>query len=344
MTDSVRKKILVIGNQGYVGSLLVKNLKTNTSNDILGLDNGIYSKLVTSPHDPDQFLDKQFNQDVRNFDPEVLKNVKAVIYLAAISNDPMGNKYEILTREVNYSSCLKIANYAKKSGVEKFIFASSCSVYGFGGDSSKKENDALDPLTAYAKSKIDAEEALYKIADSKFKIISLRFATACGMSPRLRLDLVLNDFIANAILFKEIKILSDGSSWRPLISVNDMCKAIEWAIKVDDKKVNENFLCINTGSNEWNYKVIDLAKEVSKIIGPISIKIGSKKAVDKRSYKVDFTKFTNLAPEINIDKKLDSTIINLAEGIKKIKFLNKNFRESDFMRLNMLKKYMETKA
>ena len=207
----------------------------------------------------------------------------------------------------------------------------------------KKEEDKLDPLTPYAKSKIDSEEALYKIADDKFKVVCLRFATACGMSPRLRLDLVLNDFVANAILFKKINILSDGSAWRPLISVHDMTKAIEWAIKSNNSKINENILCFNTGSNDWNFKVIDLAKEVSKILGPMPIKVGSKKEVDKRSYKVDFTKFANRAPEVNLDSKLDTTIINLAEGIKNIKFLNKNFRNSDFIRLNMLKKYMENK-
>ena len=206
MINSLRKKILVIGNQGYVGSVLVENLKKNNSNEILGLDCGIYSKLIITKYNPDQFLDEHYNQDVRNFDPKILENVQVVIYLAGISNDPMGNQYESLTREVNYLSCLKIANQSKKFGVEKFIFASSCSVYGFGGKDSKKEEDKLDPLTPYAKSKIDSEEALYKIADDKFKVVCLRFATACGMSPRLRLDLVLNDFVANAILFKKIPI------------------------------------------------------------------------------------------------------------------------------------------
>ena len=175
MSNTLRKKILVIGNQGYVGSVLVDNLKKNITNEIIGFDCGIYSKLITSTYNPDQFLDHQFNQDVRSFDPKILKNVYAVIYLAAISNDPMGNKYETLTRDINYLSCIKIAKQAKEFGVKKFIFASSCSVYGSGGESSKKENDALDPLTAYAKSKIDSEEALYKIADNSFKVIYLRF-------------------------------------------------------------------------------------------------------------------------------------------------------------------------
>ena len=343
MANNLRKKILVIGNQGYVGSVLVEHLKQSSTNEILGLDSGIYAKLITSNYDPDKFLDQHHQQDVRNFDSKVLKNVKAVVYLAAISNDPMGNKYENLTREINYLSCIKIANLAKKSGVERFIFASSCSVYGFGGNDAKKEEDKLDPLTAYAKSKIDSEESLYKISDDKFKVICLRFATACGMSSRLRLDLVLNDFVANAILFNEIKILSDGLAWRPLIDVKDMAKSIEWAIQASDKKIGENFLCLNTGSNNWNYRVVDLAKEVSKVIGPIDIKVGEKKEIDKRSYKVDFTKFSKLASEVSIDSNLDFTIKNLANGIKNIKFLNKNFRDSDFMRLNMLRKYMKDK-
>ena len=334
-------KILIIGNQGYVGSALVEELKSKRKYKLLGLDLGIFSKNLVSNYNPDDLLDEQIIQDVRNFDISLLKDVKTVVYLAAISNDPMGNEYESLTRDINYLSCVRIAKEAKKAGVNKFIFPSSCSVYGFGGDLPKKEEDKLDPLTAYARSKIDCEESLYKLADNKFKIFSLRFATACGMSPRLRLDLVLNDFIANSILFKEINILSDGSSWRPLINVEDMSKAIIWAIEVDDNKINENFLCLNAGSDDWNYKIIDLAKEVSRIIGNVPIKIGSKMAVDKRSYKVDFGKFKKMTSKINIDNTLEKTIMKLAEGIKKIQFQNINFRNSDFIRLNVLRKFMK---
>ena len=182
---------------------------------------------------------------------------------------------------------------------------------------------------------------MYKLANEKFNVFSLRFATACGMSPRLRLDLVLNDFIANSILFKEINILSDGSSWRPLISVKDMIKAITWASEVDSNKIGENFLCVNTGSYNWNYKIVDLANEVSRIIGPIPIKIGSKKAVDKRSYKVDFSKFAELNTAVKFEKSLDLTITELAKGIKKINFKNTNFRNSEFIRLNVLKKFLK---
>ena len=336
-------KVLIIGNQGYVGSTLEGKFKKDTKNILYGCDNGIFSKIITSEHNPDQVLDKQYVQDVRKFDFSILEGIDAVIYLAAISNDPMGNEYENLTKEINYLSCIKIAEQAKQVGVKKFIFPSSCSVYGFGGEEPKKEDDKLDPLTAYARSKIDCEEGLYKLADSNFKVISLRFATACGMSPRLRLDLVLNDFIANSILFKSLNILSDGTSWRPLISVDDMSKAIIWATEVEGIKMKSNFLCFNTGSNKWNYKIIDLANEVSRIIGPIPIKVGSKKAADKRSYRVNFNKFMKLAPEIKIDDTLDSTIIGLAQGIKKIKFKDSNFRDSDFIRLNVLKKFMKKK-
>jgi nucleoside-diphosphate-sugar epimerase len=151
-----------------------------------------------------------------------LKDIDAIVHLAAISNDPIGNKFEEVTLDINYRASVELARRAKEAGVKSFTFASSCSMYGAAEDSARTENSPLNPLTAYARSKVLTERELEPLADGGFKVTSLRFSTACGWSERLRLDLVLNDFVAGAVASKRITILSDGTPWRPLINVKDM--------------------------------------------------------------------------------------------------------------------------
>ncbi|MCB1178731.1 MAG: SDR family oxidoreductase, partial [Leptospiraceae bacterium] len=190
-------------------------------------------------------------------------------------------------------------------------------------------------LTAYAKSKVNAEKDLEKISDDNFIVTCLRFATACGMSPRLRLDLVLNDFVTSALVNKEINILSDGKPWRPLIHVKDMSRAINWAIKRELKNGGK-FIAVNTGSNNWNYQVSDLAEATGEIIKGISIKINKDAQPDKRSYKVNFDYFNSLAPEFQPQISLKDAISDLLNGLESNNFNNKDFRNSEYIRLNKL--------
>ena len=198
------------------GRGVVKEIRrTLPGSRIIGYDIGYFARNITSYSlSPDAYLDAQFYGDVREFPANMLEDVDVVISLAAISNDPIGNKFEKPTLEINYEANKKIAALAKRAGVRRFVFASSCSVYGAAEDEPRKEDSALNPLTAYARSKIMSEEALQKMADGNFQVTCLRFATACGMSERLRLDLVLNDFVAGARSSGLIDILSDGTPWR----------------------------------------------------------------------------------------------------------------------------------
>ncbi len=178
--------------------------------------------------------------------------------------------------------------------MKSFVFASSCSVYGNGTNQSRTEICQLNPLTTYAKSKINTEIELESLASTKFKVTSLRFSTACGMSDRLRLDLVLNDFIASAVTNKEIQILSDGTPWRPLINVKDMSRAIDWAIQREPEE-NGKYLAVNVGKNENNFQIKDLAFAVKDFFPNIDVKINSKAQPDNRSYKVNFDLFNSIA-------------------------------------------------
>lgn len=332
-------KILITGNLGYVGPGVVKEFKNHYPGaEIIGFDIGYFAKYISSDKiAPESYLTTQYYGDVRQFPFHILKGVDTVVALAAISNDPIGNKFEEPTMAINYKSAVEIAKEAKKAGVKNYIFASSCSVYGSAGDEARKENSDLNPLTAYAKSKVFTEIDLEKIADKDFKITCLRFATACGMSERLRLDLVLNDFVAGAITSGEINILSDGSPWRPLINVLDMARAIRWAHERNSSQGGD-FLIVNTGSDEWNYKVKDLALKVQSIVPGTKVSINENAQPDKRSYRVDFSLFKKLAPDHQPAHNLERSIKDLVAGFKEIDFKTSNFRNSDFMRLNVISK------
>ena len=336
-------RVLVIGNLGYVGPLVVERLRTKYPDSyLIGFDIGYYEHVLTTiSRSPESLLDVQYYGDVRQFPSRLMKNVDAVVYLAAISNDPMGKKYDIATHEINHDATVKVAKKSKEYGVKNFVFASSCSVYGFAEEVNRTEDSEVAPLTAYASSKINAESDLSLLADDYFIVTCLRFATACGFSPRLRLDLVLNDFVASAIATGKIDILSDGTPWRPLIHVKDMARAIDWAINRATKNGGK-FLIINAGSNDWNYQIRELAESVKGVMPGIDIKINKNAISDKRSYMVDFSLFKKLAPDFYPKISLQKAVEDLLQGLNNIKFNDKNFRESHLIRLNILNEHIES--
>lgn len=330
-------KILITGNMGYIGPCLVSHFRSCFPDaTLLGYDMGYFATCLTNSQIlPERKVDIQYFGDIRKIDKSVLEGVDAVVHLSAISNDPMGKTFENVTMEINHQASVNLANMAKEMGAGAFVFASSCSMYGAAEDVARTENSDLNPLTAYARSKVFTEKDISKIAGDGFTVTSLRFSTACGMSPRLRLDLVLNDFVAGAIASKQITILSDGTPWRPLINVMDMARAIEWAI-TRDKQNGGAFLAVNVGSNEWNYQVKDLAYAVAKVIPDVDISINTNSAPDKRSYRVNFDYFRELAPDHQPRYNLIKTIEELRDGLEAMRFNDPSFRESNFMRLNML--------
>ncbi len=335
-------KILITGNLGYIGPTLVKYLKKNIENtNIVGFDSGFFAHCLTGTEQfPERYLDTQIFGDTRNISENDLIGFDSVIHLAAVSNDPMGKQFEAVTEDINRVATIELAKKCSRSKVKNFVFASSCSMYGSASNAPKTENDETNPLTAYARSKIGAEEDFKSMDLAEMLVTSLRFATACGMSDRLRLDLVLNDFVACSLLHKEITVLSDGSPWRPLIDVEDMSRAIHWA-SIRDSYNDGNFLAVNTGSNKSNYQVKDLANKVGEIVTGCKISINTDAPPDLRSYKVDFSLFESLAPKYIPKLSLTDSIERLVEGINKMNFSDKNFRESNYMRLKMLQSHMK---
>jgi nucleoside-diphosphate-sugar epimerase len=335
-------KILITGNMGYIGPCVVDRLRQSYPDAVIvGLDIGYFANCLTNADTlPERKVDVQYFVDVRRIENNFLDDVDAIVHLAAISNDPMGNRFEKVTFDINYQASLDLAKKAKDAGTKTFVYASSCSMYGAADDGPRTEKSPLNPLTAYAKSKVYTEKALETLADKNFNVTSLRFSTACGMSKRLRLDLVLNDFVAGAVSSKKITILSDGSPWRPLINTKDMARAIDWAIRRDGF-TGGNFLAVNIGSDEWNYQVKDLAEAVAKVMPGVDVSINKNAQPDKRSYRVDFGLFRKLAPDHQPKMSLVSSIEELRDGLVAMNFNDPDFRESPLIRLKMLTELQE---
>jgi nucleoside-diphosphate-sugar epimerase len=335
-------RILITGNMGYVGPMVVQHLRrTMPHATLIGFDTGYFGHCLTIDGPlPERLLDVQHFGDVRDLDAGMLAGIDAVVHLAAISNDPMGVRFEAVTDAINHRASLDVAALARAAGVKRFVFASSCSVYGLADSGARKETDAVNPLTAYARSKIATEQGLAQMERGDMVVTCLRFATACGMSPRLRLDLVLNDFVAGALASGEITVLSDGSPWRPLIEVRDMARAIEWALRRDVTS-GGNCLVVNAGSDAWNVQVRDLAEAVAAAIPGTRVSINTAAPPDGRSYRVDFGLFRRLAPSHQPQVALPEAVHMLRDGLEAIGFADPAFRDSQRIRLRVLDRLRE---
>lgn len=337
-------RILITGAQGYVASAAIPIIRAAYPDaTLIGTDTSYFAPcIVTGMNAPDAQLDTFIQADIRTVDYATFGKLDAAIHLAAISNDPIGNQFEEVTAEVNTQCAIRLAEYVKSCGGSRFIFASSCMVYGEATGGPRTEADPVGPITAYAKSKINSEIGLAPLSDDGFQITALRFCTAFGLAPRLRLDLVINDFVASAVTTGKIEILSDGSPWRPLIHVRDMARAMVWALQRDSKtngpaQPNENFLALNVGRDENTWQIGELAKLIAGILGGIDVSINTAAAPDRRSYKVDFGKFTRLAPGFVPCETLEGAVRELEAALRGVTFENATFRESPFVRLYRLR-------
>jgi len=332
-------RILITGNMGYVGPVLVRHLRSRYRDaELIGFDSGFFASCLTAAKTPpESLLDRQYFGDVRQLPAALLEGVDAVVHLAGISNDSMGRRFEAVTGEINFRASAAVAEAAQRAGVRNFVFASSCSVYGAAGRSARRETDEVQPLTAYARSKIDTERLLEQMALRDMVVTCLRFATACGTSPRLRLDLVLNDFVACALTNGRIDVLSDGTPWRPLIDVQDMARALEWAI-TRERENGGLFLSVNVGAD--NYQIGALAETVAEAVPGATVSINAQGLPDRRSYKVDFSLFEALAPAYAPQVPLSESIATLRECLSSMDLGNGNFRDSENMRLKVLEGHL----
>ena len=331
-------RILITGNLGFIGPHVTKEL-IKLGHDVVGVDLKLYPNAICDQ----QFSlpQKQFLKDYRSLNDYELREIDAIIHLAALSNDPLGRLRKHLTLDLNGYGVIDFAKRAKKNHVKKFVFASSCSVYGNGGDVPRIESDETNPLTEYAQSKLIAEAGLLELSNDSFETFSLRFATAYGASPVFRTDLVVNNLISSLHIQNRAYVKSDGTPWRPLINCVDMANIlIQFAVTENlpsDKKI------INAGFNEDNYQIFDIVSLLKNVFKDCQITIEGKGSPDPRSYQVDFSLLKCILPNFVKSFSLQQGIIQLKQFLQRINFNEFDFNNDRFSRVTELvnnKKYL----
>ena len=324
-------KVFVTGHQGYIGTHVVDLLKQE-GHTVIGCDLGLYEGCNWEPMvQPD----RQLLKDVRQVEVRDLDGCDCIMHLAAISNDPMGALNAEITFEVNRDASIHLARMAKEAGVPRYLFAGSCSVYGQGEKLDLDETDPLNPLTAYAQSKIETEKAVSQLADDGLTPVFLRNSTAYGHSPMLRIDLVVNNLLGSAMAYGEIRIQSDGSPWRPLIHCRDIARAF-LALAVAPRTAVHN-KAINIGANTENYQVRDVGDQVQRLIPSAKINYTGEVGADPRNYRVSFDLLYRLLPTFKLQYNLATGMEELHRKMIEHGFEKRDFEGDQFVRLRTLK-------
>ena len=305
-------RVLVTGHLGYLGSVLVPRLR-EAGHEVVGLDVGFFAECLLGPA-PEEI--PALRVDLRDVTAADLAPVRAdvVIHLAALCNDPLGNLNADLTYDINHRATIRLARAAKEAGVGRFLFSSSCSLYGAGPDDSPLDEEAgFAPLTPYGESKILSEQDLAPLADDDFSPVYLRNATAYGFSPRLRGDLVVNDLVAHALLTGEVRLMSDGSAWRPLVHAEDIASAFLALLEVPRERVHNR--AFNVGQTSENYLIRDVAELVRELVGG-TVTFAAGASADKRNYRVSCERIAREIPEFKPQWTVARGIEQLAEAYR----------------------------
>lgn len=327
-------KVLVTGSDGYIGARLVPRL-LGLGHSVTGFDTGLYRDgwLYTEQKATER-LPVTINKDLRNVTANDIAGHDAIVHLAELSNDPLGQNNPSITRAINFEGSVKLANLAKQVGIPRFVYASSCSVYGQAVSDWVDETSPTNPQTAYAECKVKVEGEVGPMADQNFCVTFLRNATAYGASPRIRFDIVINDLCALAWTTKRIAMTSDGTPWRPVTHIDDICHAVECALTADAARVNGEIF--NVGADSENYRIREIAEIVASVFPGCEVTIGSS-AGDTRSYRVSFKKIAERLPGFKAQWNARRGAEQLYELFKRIEMSKDTYEFRAFTRLKQLK-------
>jgi len=332
-------KILVTGTEGYIGARLAPMLRSH-GHDVVGLDSGLYRDgcLYLDPLGM-QSAPRTVYKDLRLVTPQDFEGFDAVIHLAELSNDPLGQNRPEITFRINHEGSVRIAQAAKAAGVKRFVYASSCSVYGLGSGEFLDESAMPNPQTAYAQCKVLVERDVGALADADFAAVFLRNATAYGPSPRMRFDIVLNDLCALAWIHKRIAMVSDGSPWRPIVHIEDICQAMRCAVEAPADAINGQVF--NVGATTENYQVRDIARIVAEAFPGCEVTAGPP-SKDNRSYRVNFDKIATKLPGFAAQWTARRGAEELRRLFQRIEFSQDTYEFRAFTRLKQLKYLQRT--
>jgi nucleoside-diphosphate-sugar epimerase len=328
-------RVLVTGHNGYIGSVLVPILE-QTGHDVAGLDSDLFAPCVFGEilHEVESL-----RKDVRDVEATDFAGFDAVIHLAAVCNDPVGNLNPQATYDINHLASVRVAEKAKEAGVERFLFASSCSLYGKAGDEMLDESAGFAPVTAYGRSKVLAEQDISALADDSFSPTYLRNATAFGASPRLRADVVVNNLVGYAHTTGEILIQSDGTPWRPLVHVEDISGAFLAVLHAPRELVHDE--AFNVGASSENYRIRELAEMVAEVVPGATATFAEGGGPDKRSYRVDCSKIARVLPEFKPEWSVRRGIEQLYEAYSRNDLTFEEFIGTRYLRINRVRELQE---
>ena len=331
---TARKPVLVTGHRGYIGAVMAPYL-LRQGYDVVGLDVGYFDACTLVP-DPVEV--PEIRKDIRDLVPADLESFYAIIHLAALSNDPIGNLDQRWTDEINTRATIRLAELARAGDVRRFLFSSSCIMYGAASAEVVDESAALDPKTEYARSKVRGEAALRELARDGFAPTCLRNGTVYGLSPRMRFDTVLNDLVASAMTTGKIEVFSDGQPWRPVVHVEDVARAFHAVLEAPLQAVHDQ--AFNVGADHLNHRVIELAEFAAAAVPGCEIEVLNRPGADQRTYKADFAKFARTFPDVAF-RSTAAGARALADAFVRIGLTREQYAGDRFVRLRWLRHLLD---
>lgn len=329
-------RVLVTGDKGYIGAVLMP-LVAAAGHEVVGFDTDLYEQCTFGDWQPEF---PSIRKDLRDVALADLQGFDAVIHLAGLSNDPLGNLNPELTYEINHLASVRLARLAREAGARRFLFSSSCSTYGAAGDKILDETAEFNPVTSYARSKVLVEEEVAKLADDRFSPVFLRNATAYGVSPRLRFDLVLNNLVAWAFTTGRVLIKSDGSPWRPIVHIEDISRAFLAVLEAPRAQVHNQ--AFNVGRSAENYQIRDLALIVKETVPNCQIEFAADGGPDKRCYRVDFSRIGKTLPGFKPQWTARKGAQQLYDAYRRIGLRLEDFEGPRYMRIGQIQQLLSS--